>query len=243
MTSKVLRTGVGGGGGGGLVGSPNAIVFIAPGGVGYVTDPALTCAPVDPFGRPQIRDVRAGGAGPVFRQGQWQSDGDPGNLEGDGIVVYGRNNLGVIDAANGGYARVKRDRFGIAQIRPDVLGGALYYPFRVDNTNLTFRRDDAGATITFNVSRATGNIDSEGTIKTAGSISTQADLEAMNGVMRAITAEVGSPGAVATIRAGGGPPLGAVPGVPGDIYLNTLGGPNQTLWVNETGGVGGWVPK
>lgn len=38
-------------------------------------------------------------------------------------------------------------------------------------------------------------------------------------------------------------PLGIVPGAPGDLYLSKTGGPGLTLWVNETGGIGGWVPK
>lgn len=46
-----------------------------------------------------------------------------------------------------------------------------------------------------------------------------------------------------SIRQGLGPPLGVVDGNIGDLYVNILGGPNQTLWVSETGGLGGWVPK
>lgn len=44
------------------------------------------------------------------------------------------------------------------------------------------------------------------------------------------------------IRQGLGPPL--IDGNIGDLYVNIQPGPpNTTLWVNESGGVGGWVPK
>jgi hypothetical protein len=140
----------------------NAIAFGDP--VGNLTsDVALVAAPLN-AGRPQIWDNRAGGAGPVFRQGSWQVDGDPSSNTGDGIVSYGPNSLGLgPNAAQGGYARVKFNRFGLAQIIPAVLGGALYYAIRMDSDpiggidGLQFKDDEQGA-LQLVIARSTGTI-------------------------------------------------------------------------------------
>jgi hypothetical protein len=47
----------------------------------------------------------------------------------------------------------------------------------------------------------------------------------------------------AGIRAGDGDPTGVVDAPIGTLYRNRLGGAGTTLYVNETGGVGGWVAK
>lgn len=46
------------------------------------------------------------------------------------------------------------------------------------------------------------------------------------------------------VTAGAGSPQGTLAGNPGDIFLNTAGGPESTLYVKETGIASiGWVAK
>ena len=145
-------------GGAGVTGDPNSLLYEDPAGASAVTDPALVAAPVDAFARPQIWDHRLGGAGPVFRQGAWQADGDPSSSSGDGLVIYGPNALGLgPDPLEGGYARIKPRRLGIAQIIPGVNAGALYYAIRFDTdlVNGAAFLDDF-AVQQFAVSRSTG---------------------------------------------------------------------------------------
>lgn len=126
------------GGGGGIAGAPNAIPYINPAGTAAVTDAALVAAPVDQFGRPQIRDTRTvGPIGAVYRQGAWTSDGDPTDIPGEGVVIYGPAN-GLQNAANGMIGRVKADRF---QLRRIVGGVDIGSAFRVDPTELQMTND------------------------------------------------------------------------------------------------------
>ena len=180
-----------------------------------VANGGLQLGGLDPFGRPMIRDSRTGGAGCVYRQGQWQSDGDPLNIEGDGAVFIGKNTLGNLTAGEGAYARVKKDRFGLYQITPAVPGG--YYMFRADGTGLTLR-DDTNV-LAFEVVRSTG-------------------------AAWARELHIGS-AAGPRVLTGVGTPEGSVVGSPGDLYLNTSGGANTTLYVKESGAATntGWVGK
>jgi len=142
------------GGGGGISGSPNAIVYIDPPGTGATTDPKLTAFPIDQFGRPQILDRRfmgAPGTGAVLRQGGWQVDGDPVNVQGEGIVVYGAAPNGLMDGSNGTIGRMKYDRF---QIRLIQLGFDVGSAWRVDCTR-EFFTDDTG-TVSAEIVRNTG---------------------------------------------------------------------------------------
>lgn len=146
-----------------LTGAPDALVYFDPTGKIASTDAALVAAPLDQFGRPQLRDTRtAGPIGAVWRQGAWTADGDASDVDGDGIVIYGPAG-GLHDAANGMFARVKADRFGLRRI----IGGVdIGYAFRVDDAEM-FLRDDLGAK-TFNVDRATGNQVIAGTLEMFG---------------------------------------------------------------------------
>jgi len=137
----------------GIVGNPNAIKFENPAGTAITDDASLVAAPVDPFGRPQIWDYRVGGAGAVYRNGSWSQDGDPTSVTGDGIVSYGPNAVGNgPNGVDGGYARIKPNRFGLAQV---IGGGPLTYAWRVDYAQMIFQ-DNLGA-LRFSVDRATGN--------------------------------------------------------------------------------------
>ena len=86
--------------GGALAGNPNALGYFNPAGNALTSSADLTAAPVDPFGRPQIRDIRIGGAGAMWRQGAWQADGDATNVTGAGGVFYGPSVNGKIGRAH-----------------------------------------------------------------------------------------------------------------------------------------------
>jgi hypothetical protein len=154
------------GGGGGVTGAPNALVYINPLGTGVVTDALLTVAPVDPAGRPQIHDLRvASSRGPIWRQGAWQLDGDPGNGVGEGFVTYGANALGLgPNFTDGGYGFVTPYSFGRYQIIPGVNGGNTFLVcgFEDGSVNAPFGYNgffvvDNNDNILFNVDRATFN--------------------------------------------------------------------------------------
>ena len=134
-------------GGGGISGDPNALVRINPAGNGTATDPDLTAAPVDQYGRPQLLDRRVGGDGAVWRQGGWTADGDPANVIGAGIVVYE-----PINDQTGNFARIKGSRFGIRRIF-NLLDG---YAWRQDLDGQY--QDNDNAERTFEVDRATGSL-------------------------------------------------------------------------------------
>lgn len=144
-----------------VTGDPNSILFEDPAGASSITDPALVAAPIDVFGRPQIWDHRqAAGVGSVLREGAWQQDGDPTSQAAEGAVFYGANALGLgPSAAQGGYARVKPRRFGLAQIIPGINGGALFYAIRLDTDaeNGIRLNDDANAQ-QLKIDRLTGTI-------------------------------------------------------------------------------------
>ncbi len=209
---------------GAIPGSPNALLFENPGGAGAITDAGLTAAPVDAFGRPIFRDVRtAAGTGAVWKQGAWQTDGDPlPNVTGEGFVIYGPNAQGTGPGpTDGGYARIKSNRFGLANIITGVNGNNLFYYFRADPTSL-FLADDTD-TKTFEVVRATG-AGFFGTVRTGGPA-----------------------GAVWSSGTTVGGPNGVVVGSPGDLYssLDPAAVPGTTFWVKESGVATnlGWVAK
>lgn len=142
-------------GGGVPVGSPNSLAYYNPLGTTVITDPALTAAPIDQYGRPQILDRRLGtppAANCVWRQGGWQVDGDPVNQSGDGIVIYGPAANNLQNALNGAFGRMKWDRFAIRYI----IGGVdIGYAWRTDVTEQYFKNDSGIRT--WEVTRATGN--------------------------------------------------------------------------------------
>lgn len=94
----------------------------------------------------------------IFKLGSWGADGDATNVNSEGQVVYGVSVTGgAIGAGNGGYARIKANRFGLFTIDstlPAYAGGDYY--FRVDPTSLFLK--DNSAVKTFEVTRTTGAI-------------------------------------------------------------------------------------
>jgi len=192
---------------------------VDPLGTGAATDADLTAAPPDQFGRPQIRDIRilGVGLGAAWRQGAWQVDGDPTNVVGEGVVLYGDAANGLQDGANGSFARIKPRRFGIRYI---VGGVDIGYAWRVDDVR-EFFTNDLGVQ-TAEIVRASGHA-------TFGAVESK-----VPGAAR---------GAVWT--SGTGAPNGTVVGSPGDMYSDLAGGANTTLWVKESGAATntGWVAK
>ncbi len=139
--------------GGAVTGPPDAIAYYDA--VGNITgDAAFTALPIDVFGRPQLWDRRivgGPGTGAVWRNGAWQVDGDPTNVQGEGYVTYGPAENGLQDGSNGAFGRVKYNRFGIRYI----IGGVdIGYAWRVDPTH-EFFTNDAGV-MTAEIVRATG---------------------------------------------------------------------------------------
>ena len=211
------------GGGGGVTGAPNSLVYINPLGTAGVTNPKLVAAPIDQFGRPQIRDTReAAGLGSVFRQGAWESDGDPApNQQGEGIVIYGKGIGGNMNTGEGAYARIKSYRLGLAVITPGVASSSLYYLGVIDYSGITTRPDTLGPGIpdpSFFVDRLTGNLMVTGSVR------------------------VGGPAGARTL-AGFGDPNGAVVGSVGDLYQRLDGGVGTSLYTKASGSAtnSGWV--
>jgi hypothetical protein len=201
-------------------GNPNALLYENPAGTTGITDPGLVAAPVDQFGRAQIRDTRLPGGvgtGAVLRQGAWQVDGDPlPDVQGEGLVVYGPAPNGLMDGSNGTFGRVKFDRFGIRLI---TGGFDVGYGWRTDLTEQYFK-DDTG-TRSMQIIRASG----AATFRDVG-------LFVPGG------ASFG-----ARWRNGNGTPEGAVVGSVGDLFTRLDGGINTTLYVKESGVATntGWV--
>lgn len=202
----------------GGTGNPNAIVYNDPLGATIVGDNALTAAPVDQFGRPQILDRRQNGPiGPVFRQGGWTADGDPVDETAEGIVLYGPNANGAgPNATDGGYNRQKPDRIGIAQIINGVNGNALFYGFRADFVRM-FLTDNFANNI-FEVNRATPRV------------SLGAATELLLG---------GTPGAVGEVPVSAGPGASPAWGVVGTSQIVNDGG---SLSIDGTGNFNGIIP-
>lgn len=246
----------GGGGGGGPSGDPNAIAYFNPTGAALIDDAALTAAPVDQFGRPQILDRRlSAGNGPVFRQGGWVFDGDPVNQPGEGVVVYGPAN-GTQDAANGMMGVTKSDRF---QLRRVVGGVDIGSAFQVDPTSLLLTSD--ASAVTAEILRASGAA-YFGTVRTGGSTGPRWSsgvgspegvvTDAVGSLYSNTTGAPGStlyikesgagntgwlllPGGSAQWTAGTGMPEGVKTGNVGDLYTQTdaVGGP--VLWLKQSG--------
>lgn len=106
----------------------------------------------DPFGRYQIWNY---GTNASLRLGSLGQDGDPLDVNSEGIVVYGANSQGTaINSATGdfGYARIKADRIGLLS---SILNTQFYY-FRADPTSLYLKNDSNVKT--FEVTRSNGNI-------------------------------------------------------------------------------------
>ena len=107
----------------------------------------------DQFARPQQRYIAVNS---VLRMGAWGADGDATTVNTEGAVWYGVNALGVQSAAEGGYARVKPDRFGLGQIITGINGDNLFYYFRADKDGIVVRNNSA--VITFEVSKERGTM-------------------------------------------------------------------------------------
>jgi len=116
---------------------------------------AIEMGSLDSFSRNQIwsKEVNS-----VLRMGSWGQDGDPTNVTSEGMIVYGDSLLGnPLSATDGGYARIKQNRFGLFTVESSLPAYAAgQYYFRIDPTEMYFR-DNAG-TKTFTVTRATGAI-------------------------------------------------------------------------------------
>ena len=98
---------------------------------------------LDPFARPQIWNDMPDA---VLRLGACTTDGDPADVNSEGIVVY--KCVGVDQMA-----RVKADRFGLTR----SSDSSLYY-FYVNETDLYYRADPPGGAYHFYVNRASGFI-------------------------------------------------------------------------------------
>lgn len=129
------------------------------------TNGSIEIGSTDAFSRRQIWNNMTNAS---LRLGALAQDGDPTDVNSEGIVAYGANSQGTaINSATGdfGYARVKADSFGLYT---SIANVANYY-FRVDPTSL-YLRDDSFAK-TFEVTRSTGSID---TILAAGVVKSNA---------------------------------------------------------------------
>lgn len=186
----------------------NAAAYWDAAGTTLTTDAGLLFGGLDPYSRPQIRDIRqgtGGAANAVWRQGAWQVDGDAQNIEGDGVVVYGRDpTTGLHNGSNGAFARVKSDRFAIRLITGGVDVG---YGWRADLTEMYFK-DNAGA-LSFQVVRSSG----------------------MGWFRELRITSASGP----RVLSGAGDPEGVVVGSPGDLYLNTSGGTGTSVYTKESG--------
>jgi len=124
---------------------------------------------LDAFSRYQIWNK---GLNSVIRAGSWQADGDATNMTSEGVVVYGNSLTGLpLSAADGGFARIKPDRFGLLSIDTSLpaysspIAPFGEYYFRTDKTSM-YLRNDLGVK-TFEVNRASGSIT---TSMTAGAV-------------------------------------------------------------------------
>jgi hypothetical protein len=202
-------------------GIANAMAFF-DGSSNLSSNAALIVYGPDPFGRPQIWDYRTGGAGTVWYQGAWQSDGRPTNTEGDGAVFVGKSINGILSAGEGSYARIKKDRFGLATILPGVNSGNLFYLFRADADSSA---DGGGITMRDNTNVLTMQI----TRVTGKAWFKELHISSITGPR---------------ILSGAGTPEGAVVGSVGDVFLRTDGGVGTTEYVKSSGSVTntGWSP-
>ncbi len=100
----------------------------------------LEIGTVDVYGRTQIWNK---GANAVLRLGADTADGDPADVDSEGVVIYkpSADQLG----------RIKADRFGLTR----ASDSSLYY-FRVDGSSLFYRANPPDGDVHFYVERATG---------------------------------------------------------------------------------------
>ncbi len=100
----------------------------------------LEMGTTDVYGRTQIWNK---GANAVLRLGADTADGDPADVDSEGIVVYrpSADQLG----------RIKADRLGLTR----ASDSSLYY-FRVDESSLFYRSNPPNGDVHFYVERATG---------------------------------------------------------------------------------------
>lgn len=121
----------------------------------------------DAFARKQIWDYDTNS---ILRLGSWGQDGDATNASSEGIVVYGASLTGQpISATDGGYARIKQNRFGLYTVDstlPSYTGGNYF--FITDDTSLYYR-DNSGVK-SFEVTRSTGAVVANGDIESKTSL-------------------------------------------------------------------------
>lgn len=123
----------------------------------------------DPFGRYQIWNY---GTNASMRLGSLAQDGDPTDVNSEGVVIYGANSQGAaINSVTGnfGYARIKADRFGLLT----AINNVQNYYWRVDPTSM-YLRNDAGSK-TFEVIRSSGEIKVNGVTLSVGTTEIQVD--------------------------------------------------------------------
>lgn len=203
-----------------LAGDPNALVFCDGAGASD-TDPALLAYAIDPYGRPMIADRRTGGAGAIWRNGTATWDGDATNIDGDGIVILGKNNLGTHDVNTGGLGRLKATKL---QIMWRTVAAGQVDAYLLDSQGLRMRENGGtipGGEPTFFVRRADGRVMMGGNL------------------------EMGIPAlgqANANIIVGTGDPEGVVTAGQGSLFLRTDGDNSSTLYTKCSGsGNTGWA--
>lgn len=105
----------------------------------------------DAFGNPQLTYSELNSK---LYLGSWSADNNTnGDSASQGMVVYGPAiTSGLLNPANGGYARIKSDRFGL--FTQDSTSGLDDYYWRVDETHMFFNNDSDSST--FDVERLTG---------------------------------------------------------------------------------------
>lgn len=184
---------------------------------------------VDAFARRQIwnHDTSA-----ILRLGSWGQDGDALNSSSEGIVVYGDSLTGQpISATDGGYARIKQNRFGLFTVDstlPSYAGGDYF--FRADNTSMYYKDDSAIKT--FEVTRATGNITTPGSYVGTGSVMSKTSLvlEDPGAGTNTVTIQSGVPTASYTLT------LPINDGAAGEVL--STNGSGVLSWVPDATGVG-----
>jgi hypothetical protein len=143
-----------GGGGGIPAGLPDSLPFYNPAGNGLLTSAGLLAGKADAYGRPCIWDFRSGGAGAIYRNGAWTTDGDPVDVAGDGAVFIGPDSTGAFAAGIGAIARIKSTRFAIVDYPAAFPAG--YNLLRIDPAAIVYKALIGGAPVdVFKVDRAT----------------------------------------------------------------------------------------
>lgn len=104
----------------------------------------------DAFGHPQMTEAQNN---IKMYLGSWSADNNTnGDQISEGVTVYGNSLHNPISFIDGGYARIKPDRFGL--FTQDSTTGLDDYYWRVDSTHMFFNSDSDAST--FDVQRSSG---------------------------------------------------------------------------------------